>query len=53
MTSSARPMSVLGTLMPSAFAVFRLINISTFVGLLDRQIGGLVALENAAGIDAS
>ena len=30
-TSSARPMSVLGTLRPSAFAVLRLIIISTFV----------------------
>ena len=50
--SSARPISVLGKLSPSAFAVFMLMIISTFVDLLDRQIGRLLALENPAGVDA-
>ena len=37
---------------PSALAVLRLMTNSTLYGLLDRQIGGLRALENSAGIDA-
>ena len=37
---------------PSAFAVFRLMHELEFCRLHDRQIGGLVALENAASVDA-
>ena len=51
-TSSARPSSGSGTVMPSALAVLRLMIISTLVDLLDRQVGRLVALENAAGVAA-
>ena len=46
-TSSARPSNDIGTVMPSAFAVLRFRNSSTFV-LCCTEIGGLVALENAA-----
>ena len=41
-----------GTVRPSALAVFRLISRASFDGLFHRQIGGLLALENAAGVDA-
>ena len=51
-TSLGRPISVFGTLRPSALAVLRLMYSLTFVDLLDRQVGGPLALENPAGIDA-
>ena len=51
-TSSARPSSVSGTVRPSALAVLRLMISSTFVACCDRQVGWLLALENAAGVDA-
>ena len=51
-TSSARPISVLGMLMPSALAVLRLMNSSTFEDCCDWQVSRLLALENPAGIDA-
>ena len=51
-TSSARPSSVSGTVRPSALAVLRLMISSTLVDLLDRQVGRLLAVENAAGVDA-
>ena len=42
-----------GTIRPSASAILRLIISSNFVDRsIDRQIGGLRALEDAAGIDA-
>ena len=41
-----------GNVMPSALAVFRLMIQFDFRCLLDRQVGGLVALENPAGIVA-
>ena len=44
--------SVGGTVRPSALAVLRLMTSSNLVGLLDRQVGRLLALENPAGIDA-
>ena len=44
-------MSALGTLMPSALAVLRLMYSST-LWPLHRQFGGIVALENPAGINA-
>ena len=50
-TSLGRPISVFGTLRPSALAVLRL-RTPDFRGLLDRQVRGLIALENPAGIDA-
>ena len=51
-TSSARPSSESGTVRPSALAVLRLMISSTLVGLLHRQVGRLLALEDAAGVDA-
>ena len=51
-TSSASASSVGGTVRPSALAVLRLITNSNLVGCMDRQVGRLLALENAAGIDA-
>jgi len=39
--------------MPSALAVFRLITSSTFSGLLDRQLGGLRALQYLDNVDGS
>ena len=52
-TSSARASSDGGTIRPSILAVLRLITNSNLVGLYDRQVGGLRALEDAAGIDAN
>ena len=37
---------------PSALAVLRLMTSSNLVGCIDRQVGGLGALENPAGVDA-
>ena len=51
-TSSARASSGSGNVRPSALAVLRLMTNSTFGRLHDRQVGGLFALENPAGIDA-
>ena len=51
-TSSARASSVGGTLRPSALAVLRLMTSSNLVGCPHRQVGRLLALEDAAGIDA-
>ena len=51
-TSSARRRSAVGTLRPSAFAVLRLMHQLDLHRLLDRQVGGLGALENAAGVNA-
>src|SRR5262245_51655039 len=44
-TSSARPISVLGTLRPSAFAVFRLTTSSTFVTCWTGRSAGLSPLR--------
>ena len=41
-----------GTSKPSALAVFRLRTSSNLVGLHDRQVGGLLALEDSPGIYA-
>ena len=49
-TSSASASSDTGILMPKAFAVLRLITSSTFVDLLNRQVGGLRARQNTAGV---
>jgi hypothetical protein len=51
MTSSASASSLSGMLRPSALAVFILITNSNRAGLLDRQIGGLGAFEDLAGVD--
>ena len=51
-TSSARASSVGGTSRPSALAVLRLMTSSNLVGLLDRQVGRLLALEDATDVDA-
>ena len=51
-TSSARASSVGGTSRPSALAVFEVDDQLEFGRLHDRQVGGLGAFENAAGIDA-
>jgi hypothetical protein len=50
-TSSAAARSVSGTSMPSALAVPRLIGELELGRLYDRQVGGLGALEDGAGID--
>ena len=50
-TSSARASSVGGTSRPSALAVLRLIDELEFGRLLDRQVGGLLALEDAVDVD--
>ena len=50
-TSSARASSDGGTSRPSAFAVLRLITSSNLVGCLHRQVGGLLALEDAVDVD--
>ena len=49
-TSSARASSDGGTSRPSALAVLRLITSSNFVGCLHRQIGRLLAFEDAVDI---
>ena len=49
-TSSARASSVGGTSRPSAFAVLRLMTSSKLGGLLDRQIGRLLALEDLVDV---
>ena len=49
-TSSARASSVGGTSRPSAFAVLRLMTSSNLVGCCDRQIGRLLALQDATHI---
>ena len=49
-TSSARASSVGGTSRPSAFAVLRLITSSYLVGALHRQVGRLLALEDAVDV---
>ncbi len=51
-TSSARALSVAGMSRPSALAVCRLMTNSKTVGLHHRQVGGLLTLENAGGVDA-
>ena len=51
-TSSARASSVGGTSRPSILAVLRLMTSSNLRRLHDRQVRGLCALEDAAGIDA-
>ena len=51
-TSSARASSDGGTSRPSALAVLRLITSSNLVGCMHRQVGRLLALEDATGIDA-
>ena len=51
-TSSARASSVGGTSRPSALAVLRLMTSSNLVGCMHRQVGRLLALEDAADIDA-
>ena len=51
-TSSARASSVGGTVKPSILAVSRLMTSSNLRRLHDRQVRGLRALEDAAGIDA-
>ena len=53
MTSSARPISVFGTLRPRALAVLRLMVSSTLVTCWTGKIGGLLALEDAASVEAS
>ena len=49
-TSSARASSVGGTVRPSAFAVLRLMTSSILGRRLHRQIGGLLALEDAVDV---
>ena len=49
-TSSARASSVGGTSRPSALAVLRLMTSSNLVGCLHRQVGRLLALEDAIDI---
>jgi hypothetical protein len=49
-TSSARASTLFGSSRPSAFAVFKLITSSYFVGVLHRQIGWLFTLENAVDV---
>ena len=49
-TSSARARSVGGTSRPSALAVLRLMTSSYLVGALHRQVGGLLALEDAVDV---
>jgi hypothetical protein len=51
-TSSARTSRAVGTVRPKAFAVLRLMIQLDFRGLHDRQVSRLLALENAAGVDA-
>jgi hypothetical protein len=48
-TSSARPSSGSGTVSPSVLAIDDQLE---FGRLQDRQVGGLLALENPAGVDA-
>jgi hypothetical protein len=50
--SSARPVRVFGTLRPSALAVLRLMDSSTFSCLLDRQVSWPLTLQNAACVNA-
>jgi hypothetical protein len=50
-TSSARASSIVGTSMPSALAVLRLITSSNLRGDLDRKLVRLRALEDAVGVD--
>ena len=52
-TSSARTSSVGGTSSPSALAVLRLMTNSNLVGRMHRQVGGLLALEDAIDVDAN
>ena len=52
-TSSARASSIGGTSRPSALAVLRLITSSNLRRLLNRQVGGLFALEDAIDVDAA
>ena len=49
-TSSARASSVGGTSRPSALAVLRLITSSNLVGCLHRQVGRLLAFEDAIDV---
>ena len=49
-TSSARASSVGGTSRPSALAVLRLMTSSYLVGCLHRQVGRLLALEDAVDV---
>ena len=51
-TSSASESRLSEILTPSAFAVVRLMTNSNFVGLHHRQVGGLRALQDLAGVDA-
>jgi hypothetical protein len=51
-TSSARASSGSGKVMPRALAVLRLNDQLQLRGLLDRQVGRLLAIENTAGIDS-
>ena len=53
MTSSARASSVGGTSSPRAFAVFRLITQLVFGRRLHREVGGLLALEDAIDVAGS
>jgi hypothetical protein len=52
-TSSARPRSVIGTVMPQGPWQCWIDHEFDLGNLLDRQISGLLTFENTAGIDAS
>jgi len=51
-TASARARNASEIVMPRALAVFRLTTSSNFRRLHDRQVAGLLALENAAHVNA-
>src|SRR4029453_19258986 len=52
-TTSARPSSDIGKVIPSCLAVLRLITSSTFVILLDRQVGWTLTLQNPTGVETN
>ena len=51
-SSAVRLQRSCGTVRPSALAVLRLITNSNLVDCMNRQVGGLLTLENPAGVDA-